>query len=133
MDDMETIGSRIKSRRIELGLKQTKIKEYVGISSGNLSEIENGKRSPSMQNLYKLSEVLNCSIDWIVKGDSLNPEKISFSELRESEKQLIMQFRSLSEEDRIEINMIMQMKYDRHMKKVESSLSGDKHVLTETA
>lgn len=133
MDDMETIGLRIKSRRIELGLKQTKIKEYVGISSGNLSEIENGKRSPSMQNLYKLSEVLNCSIDWIVKGESLVSEKSVPSELGELERQLIKQFRSLGQADCEEILMIVQMKYDRHMKKMESSPSGGKQILTETA
>ena len=133
MDNMETIGSRIKSRRIELGLKQTKIKEYVGISSGNLSEIENGKRSPSMQNLYKLSEVLNCSIDWIVKGDSLVSEISLPSEFGESEKLLLTQYRSLSKDDQTEINMLVKMKYDRHMKKMESSHSGDKQILTETA
>ena len=38
-----SIGTRIKQRRKELGLKQLQIKELTGISSGNLSEIENNK------------------------------------------------------------------------------------------
>lgn len=38
--NMQTIGERIKRRRLELNLTQTQIKDAVGTSSGNLSEIE---------------------------------------------------------------------------------------------
>ncbi len=131
--NMETIGTRIKTRRLELGLKQTKIKEYVGISSGNLSEIENGKRSPSMLNLCKLSEVLDCSIDWIVKGDSPLSKNFIISDLENSERQLLEQFRTLSMDDREEILMMVQMKYNRQMKKEESFRLENSKLLTETA
>lgn len=41
--ESQSIGTRIKQRRNELGLKQLQIKELTGISSGSLSDIENGK------------------------------------------------------------------------------------------
>ena len=42
-----SIGTRIKQRRKELGLTQVQIKQETGISSGNMSEIENGNKLPS--------------------------------------------------------------------------------------
>ena len=69
------IGTRIKQRRNELGLKQLQIQEQTGISSGNLSDIENGKKLPSAPALLALSTVLDCSIDWMLKGESFGNEK----------------------------------------------------------
>ena len=46
------------------------IKEATGISSGNMSEIENGSKLPSTLALIALSSTLDCSIDWILKGES---------------------------------------------------------------
>ena len=69
------IGTRIKQRRNELGLKQLQIQEQTGISSGNLSDIENGKKLPSAPALLALSTVLDCSIDWMLKGESFGGEK----------------------------------------------------------
>ena len=42
--DPLSIGIRIKDRRNELHLTQTDIKSKVGISSGNMSDIERGNR-----------------------------------------------------------------------------------------
>lgn len=69
MIDMN-VGIRIKSRRKELGLTQTQIYEHTKINSGNLSKIENGKVLPSSSALIGLSEILQCSIDYILRGDS---------------------------------------------------------------
>ena len=66
-----TIGMRIKQRRKELGLTQTQIKELTGISSGNMSEIENGSKLPSTPTLISLSNILQCSIDWILTGKNI--------------------------------------------------------------
>ena len=45
------IGKRIKEQRKKLGLTQTEIKSAVGISSGNLSDIENGNREKAIERL----------------------------------------------------------------------------------
>ena len=66
--DTTAIGTRIKTRRKELGLTQLDIKAAAGISSGNLSDIENGNRLPAATTLIQLSAVLSCSADWILTG-----------------------------------------------------------------
>jgi transcriptional regulator with XRE-family HTH domain len=68
--DAKKIGARIKLRRKELNLTQLTIKEKVGISSGNLSDIERGNRLPAAQTLVQLAKVLKCSVDYILTGES---------------------------------------------------------------
>ena len=53
--DMTTVGNRIKKRRKALHLTQMEIKEKTGISSGNMSEIEQGNRLPAAATLVLLS------------------------------------------------------------------------------
>ena len=115
--NMQTIGERIKRRRLELNLTQTQIKDAVGTSSGNLSEIENGNRTPSMLTLYRLSEILNCSIDWIIKGDSSVEEKSDFS-FREDEKRLINLYRQMSTIDQEDLILIAEMKANKNAQKL---------------
>lgn len=132
--NMQTIGERIKRRRLELKLTQTQIKNAVGISSGNLSEIENGNRTPAMTTLYRLSEVLNCSIDWIIKGDSLAEKNDDFF-LSEEEKQLINLYRQMAAIDQEDLILIAEMKANKNTQKCvqKSSLSEPKNKLIETA
>lgn len=133
------IGQRIKERRKALNITQTQIQENTSISSGNLSCIENGKYLPSAIALMELSKILDCSIDWILTGNSSisNNNNISDIEESETEKQLIDQFRSLSEEDQEEILMMVQLKYNRTKKTREkepkSSLFESEKVADETA
>ena len=63
--DMIGIGERIKTRRKELKLSQTDIYERCDITSGALSKIENGKTTPSVIAFYKLSQVLECDMNWL--------------------------------------------------------------------
>jgi len=108
--DMNSIGRRINNRRKELNLTQTDIKHNCGISSGNLSEIENGNRAPSTLTLYRLSTVLNCSIDWIVTGKSSDKKNLFISDIEEN---LLCGFRMLKAEDQNELMEIMQLKLRR--------------------
>jgi transcriptional regulator with XRE-family HTH domain len=106
--ESQSIGIRIKQRRNELGLKQLQIKELTGISSGNLSDIENGKKLPSTPALLALSETLDCSIDWILKGESPENENIILSSERENE--LLNGFRQLDQDDQDELMGLLALK-----------------------
>lgn len=106
--ESQSIGIRIKQRRNELGLKQLQIKELAGISSGNLSDIENGKKLPSTPALLALSETLDCSIDWILKGESPENENIILSSERENE--LLNGFRQLDKDDQDELMGLLALK-----------------------
>lgn len=106
--EQTSIGERILKRRKELGQTQTQIKEITGISTGNLSDIENGKKLPSAPTLLLLSKVLNCSIDWIVTGSSYNSIKENLT--NERERELLDLFRELSPNDQDEIIEIINIK-----------------------
>ena len=79
-----------------------------GISSGNLSDIENGKKLPSTPALLALSDTLDCSIDWILKGESHNNENDFLSDEREEE--LLKGFRQLDQDDQDELMGLLALK-----------------------
>ena len=63
----------LKIVRKEKGLNQLKVALDLNISREALSHYENGKRSPDMQMLRKLSEYFNVSIDFLVNGREFKP------------------------------------------------------------
>lgn len=105
------IGHRIKERRKELKITQTQIQQETSISSGNLSCIENGKYLPSAIALLELSKILNCSIDWILTGESVISDNKVF--LDNKEQELLNGFRDLPEYDKDELMGLLQMKLQR--------------------
>lgn len=116
-----SIGTRIKQRRNDLGLTQAQIKQETGISTGNMSEIENGIKLPSTPALISLSNILDCSIDWILKGKSLNRD----TETDQREYRLLHGFRNLSEENKEELMEILEIKLRR-----STMVSGAKNKLS---
>lgn len=139
MDNM--IGIRIKERRKALKLTGAQIKEKTGISTGNLSDIENGRSLPSATAVILLSQILDCSTDYILLGETQKSEENNTSDFREYNKdedvQLLSQFHALTEEDQEEILMMVQIKYNRTKKTRErepkSSLFESEKVADETA
>jgi transcriptional regulator with XRE-family HTH domain len=47
-------------------LTQKQLAELLGVKQQNISDWERSARSPSVKNLKKLSEILNCQIDDLV-------------------------------------------------------------------
>lgn len=135
--DIQSIGKRIKKRRKELHLTQTEIKEKTGISSGNMSDIERGNRLPAATTLAQLSEILDCSIDWILTGKSPVSENLISPDIGEKDQKLLSLFHEISEEDQEELLMIAQLKYNRTQKSKEaettSSLSRSRNDIDEIA
>ena len=135
--DIQSIGKRIKKRRKELHLTQTEIKEKTGISSGNMSDIERGNRLPAATTLAQLSEILDCSIDWILTGKSPVSENLISPDIGEKDQKLLSLFHEISEEDQEELLMIAQLKYNRTQKSNEaettSSLSRSGNDIDEIA
>src|ERR1041384_488284 len=67
---MNSVGDRIKARRLELGWTQEELCKKAGISAGFLSDLENKKRSVSAETLLDIARVLSLSLDYLMKGDS---------------------------------------------------------------
>jgi len=58
--------SNLKKLRLKKGYSQIKLQHLVGVSSSSIEAYEQGVRIPSLPVAYKLSETLDCSIDYIV-------------------------------------------------------------------
>lgn len=130
-----TIGTRIKERRKSLKITGAQIREKTGISTGNLSDIENGKSLPSSIALIQLSQILNCSTDYILLGKARNSESQMDFNLSAAERELIEHFRTLTEDDREEITILLELKYAKQIKnaKRKSPCSGQDNLPSETA
>lgn len=112
---MESIGDRIKLRRKELNLTLKQVHEITGLSTGNLSDIENNKYAPSVVSLEPLSRVLGRSIDWIITGnDFKTDESPSLSNI---ESDINSMFRELDDRDKEDVFDYIKMKFDKTVKK----------------
>lgn len=114
--DMTTVGNRIKKRRKALHLTQMDIKEKTGISSGNMSEIEQGNRLPAAATLVLLSEILECSIDYLLTGktpEQENLKKLLAEPVTEEDISFLKLLHGMSREDKEELLLIAELKYQR--------------------
>ncbi len=66
----------LKTRREELGLSVRALAKYAGVSSGYISQVENGKRSvPTPKILQKLTKPLNVTIGEIYRAAGILDEQ----------------------------------------------------------
>jgi len=76
------LGQRIKEFRERSGISQQKLAEMLGVSRPTISQIENGERRISADELIKLSEIFNLSVESLLDLEK-QPEVI----LREGKKE----------------------------------------------
>ena len=66
----QSIGMRVKQRRLDLGLSQRELAKLAGTTAAAVSHIERGQRRPSAELLGRLAGALECSTDELVSGDA---------------------------------------------------------------
>ena len=66
------IGKKVKILRISHDLYQSELAERVGVTQTHISDIENGKKTPSLDLIIKISNSLGCSVDYLVKKLIIN-------------------------------------------------------------
>lgn len=68
--------NRIKSLREDFGYTQQELADKLNGAKSTIAMYENETRKPSLEILVKLSEIFNCSIDYLLcKTDIRNPGK----------------------------------------------------------
>lgn len=69
--------NRIKFLREEYRMTQQELADKIDGAKSTVAMYEKGDRKPSMEVLMKLSEIFDCSIDYLLcKSDIRNPEEI---------------------------------------------------------
>ena len=64
---------RFNQMLIKKQISAYKVAKETGISQGLMNEYKNGVKFPSMQNLIKIADYLDCSIDYLL-GRTDNPK-----------------------------------------------------------
>ncbi len=86
--------NRIRELRKQRHMSQIYLSIELEVSQESISAYENGKCYPSFQSLLKLSEIFNCSIDYIM---GLTDKNISNRNLNDSENECLSLFNRLDE------------------------------------
>lgn len=67
--DFKAIGIKIKERRQALGITQEAIANYLDVNASHVSNIECGRANPSLTALIKISNFLECSVDYFISHE----------------------------------------------------------------
>ena len=62
------IGRRIRDARMQCGLTQEELAEFVELTPSYVSHIETANKKISMSTAIKLAHALSVSLDWLVLG-----------------------------------------------------------------
>lgn len=130
------IGYRIKERRTELGLTQAQVASKAHLSTSQICYLESGKRSPSALIINTLSDVLECSVDWLLKGMVSNnqeattispvipaPESTSENTTFSNVKKMLDMYLYIDEVDQEEIRLLLELKYRKKEKEWSTLIS----------
>ena len=72
-----SFGNNLKKIRQNNKMTQEELAKKVNTSRSNIANYENDKNMPSIEILNKLSEILNCSTDYLLGNSGIrNPEEI---------------------------------------------------------
>jgi DNA-binding XRE family transcriptional regulator len=62
------LGSRIRALRLKHGWTQVELSEMLGVDRSYLSEIETGKKDPSLRVLKTIADGFNLSLSQLLRG-----------------------------------------------------------------
>lgn len=84
-----TIGERIKRLRQRNNMMQSELADYLSVTNGAISNWENNRRLPSIEELKRIAECFEVSLDYF--ADSASPYKIQseFVLPNQTEKQVL--------------------------------------------
>ena len=74
---MTIFTERLKELRLKKGLTQTELGEKVGVKQNTFTNWEKGKREPSFENLIKLADLLEVTLDWLFGREQMKVKKRS--------------------------------------------------------
>ncbi|MCI6663417.1 MAG: helix-turn-helix transcriptional regulator [Treponema sp.] len=68
MNIKETFGQRVRELRNQLGISQEKFALKIDMDRTYFASVESGKRNISIENIYKISNGLEVSLEELFKG-----------------------------------------------------------------
>ena len=65
---MET-GERIRMERESIGMNRQQLAERIGVTERTITNIETGEHGTTIYRMIAISDVLNSSLDYLLKGE----------------------------------------------------------------
>lgn len=126
---MSNISERISYLIEQLGISKKEFANTIGASAGNISDWCKGRSAPSYSAQKKIEKQFKVSLDWLNEGQG--PIFIEKDELKirndenldSQEKKILALFRRLSNEEKIKVEGILEMKVFEADQKTKSSQS----------
>lgn len=91
--DLVKIGQRIQVRRKQRGYTQEQLADLMNVSIQMVSNLERGNKAIRIDNLIKLSEILEVSTDYILTGketaDDIETLNTRIAQLSERDRKMI--------------------------------------------
>lgn len=78
--DLKAMGERIAERRKVMGLTQELLAERMDVSIQMISNLERGIKAIKIDNLVRLSRILNVTTDYILTGERSRTDISSLTE-----------------------------------------------------
>lgn len=91
---------KIKELRTEKGYKQADLANMLSTTIANISGWETEKWQPDIPTLIKLSNIFQCSVDYLIGNENENGMIVMQNELTEDENYLIDVVRQLNQKDK---------------------------------
>lgn len=109
------MGQQLKLLRKLLNLNQSQFAEKIGIKQGSLSDIERGKVKLSNANSILICKTFNVNEKWLKEGtgDPFNDQYSNRNDLSDLEKDILIKFNSLDDQDRKSIENIINSLYQK--------------------
>lgn len=90
--DLTSFGMRVRRKRKEIGITQAKLAELCEVSVPFIGHIERGSRSPSLESLLTICQVLKVTPDYLLQDylgyehSPVSNSSISFSDIQSLDK-----------------------------------------------
>lgn len=126
---MDTVGKRLRAARQKYGYTMQQLHDLTGLSTGNISDIEHDRNTPSVSSLIPLSKALDLSLDWILTGEEPETRKSDFlldatgDPASQIECDLVSMFRTLNRHDQDNVFDFVTMLYEKAIGKKGSVAS----------
>ncbi len=95
--EYELLGKRLTEARTALDLSQAEAARLIGISQSTYSGYETGTRRIKLSMLRQIASVYNVTVDWLIGTELQEPAERPALALSDSEYDLIVKFRELSD------------------------------------
>ena len=110
-------SERLKELRKQAHLTQVELASKLGIVQSSYADWERGKKRPTQDNLVKIAQVLNVSVDYLVGNSEENADELDNIELlfRMNSKGLTKEEKAVFKKELIEFMEERKKAFDKEM------------------